>query len=415
MPSEIVFENLCAEVLDALRELGLGKFSIRNYYYEGMWPFIKAYRSEGVIFYNPSFTNELVMYFGEKHKKGLIADRNWMKVRKVAALFEEYVHTGNVVWQRIKPPAKIILTSYYEDVLCGFRKYEENTRNICSARIQDEENICRKFFDYLDTDGYADCRSIDLKIVSAFLVYIAPQHKASMDNVSRTLKHLSNYLVSVGLCEDFCAALTARPAPRRKLRPAFSYKEVSSIMDEAARHPITSLRDTAMFSIASSLGMRAGDIVRLALTDIDWTHCEIHFVQNKTGVELHLPLEASVGNAIANYILHERPKASTQTLFLRARIPFSAMTATAAGDRLRKYMELSGVAHTPGDGKGFHSFRRYVASAMINHEVPVDTVKEILGHTQIGSMKAYMRISHEKLALCALDLDGIKVGREELL
>ena len=41
--SEIVFEVLCAEVLEALRGLGLGKFSIRNYYYEGMWPIIKAY------------------------------------------------------------------------------------------------------------------------------------------------------------------------------------------------------------------------------------------------------------------------------------------------------------------------------------------------------------------------------------
>lgn len=38
--SEIVFEVLCAEVLEALRGLGLGKFSIRNYYYEGMWPII---------------------------------------------------------------------------------------------------------------------------------------------------------------------------------------------------------------------------------------------------------------------------------------------------------------------------------------------------------------------------------------
>ena len=50
MSDEIVFDVLCTKVLDALRALGLGKFSIRNYYYEGMWPIIKVYRSEGVIF-----------------------------------------------------------------------------------------------------------------------------------------------------------------------------------------------------------------------------------------------------------------------------------------------------------------------------------------------------------------------------
>lgn len=122
-----------------------------------------------------------------------------------------------------------------------------------------------------------------------------------------------------------------------------------------------------------------------------------------------------VGNAIANYILHERPKTQSPALFVRSRIPFDFMTSTAAGDRLRKYMKLSDVEYTPGDGKGFHSFRRYVASSMINQEVPIDIVKEILGHTQIGSMKAYMRISRDKLAMCALGLDGIEVIQEALL
>ena len=79
-------------------------------------------------------------------------------------------------------------------------------------------------------------------------------------------------------------------------------------MDAAAKNPSLSLRDTAIFAVAASLGLRAGDIVRLTLSDIDWIHHEIRFVQNKTGVELHLPLEASVGNAIANYILHIFPQ-----------------------------------------------------------------------------------------------------------
>ena len=91
------------------------------------------------------------------------------------------------------------------------------------------------------------------------------------------------------------------------------------------------------------------------------------------------------------------------------------MTSTAAGDRLRKYMKLTDIEYIPGNGKGFHSFRRYVASSMINNEVPVDTVKEILGHTQMDSMKSYMRISQEKLSMCALSLNGIEVHQEDLL
>lgn len=303
----------------------------------------------------------------------------------------------------------------YHELLRRFCQHEANTRAIGFESLRDEENVCRKFFAYLDASGCHTCQDINLVNVNAFLLFIASQRKSSMDRVCNTLKHLSAYLVSIQNCCDFSAALTTRPAPRKKLRPAFSAKEVHTVVDAAAKNPSLSLRDTAMFAVAASLGLRAGDIVRLTLSDIDWIHHEIRFVQNKTGVELHLPLEASVGNAIANYILHERPKTQSPALFVRSRIPFDFMTSTAAGDRLRKYMKLSDVEYTPGDGKGFHSFRRYVASSMINQEVPIDTVKEILGHTQIGSMKAYMRISRDKLAMCALGLDGIEVVQEALL
>lgn len=415
MSDEIVFDVLCEKVLNALQELGLGKFSIRNYYYEGMWPIIKVYRSEGVIFYSTAFTNKIVERFRSDHENGLVPDWIWAKIRKTAIFFDEYIQTGKIVWKRISPDPKISLTPYYHELLRSFCQHEANTRAIGLESLRDEENVCRKFFAHLDVNGYHTCQDINLVNVNAFLLFIASQRKSSMGRVCNTLRHLSAYLVSAQNCCDFSAALTTRPAPRKKLRPAFSSKEIQTVMDAAAEDPSLSLRDAAMFAVAVNLGLRAGDIVRLTLSDIDWIHHEIHFVQNKTGVELHLPLEASVGNAIANYILHGRPKTQSPALFVRSRIPFGFMTSTAAGDRLRKYMKLSDIEYTPGDGKGFHSFRRYVASSMINQEVPIDTVKEILGHTQLGSMKAYMRISQDKLAMCALGLDGIEVIQEALL
>lgn len=345
MSDEIVFDVLCTKVLDALRALGLGKFSIRNYYYEGMWPIIKVYRSEGVILYSAAFTNEIVNRFRLEHENGLVADRIWAKVGKAAILFEEYVQTGKIVWKRVRPAPKIPLSPYYQELLRSFCQHEANTRAIRFESLRDEENVCRKFFAYLDASGYHTCQDINLINVNDFLLFIASQRKSSMDRVCNTLKHLSAYLVSIQNCCDFRAVLTTRPAPRRKLRPAFSSKEVHTVMDAAAKNPSLSLRDTAMFAVAASLGLRAGDIVRLTLSDIDRIHHEMRFVQNKTGIELHLPLETSVGNAIANYILHERPKTQSPALFVRSRIPFDFMTSTAAGDRLRKYMKLSDVEY----------------------------------------------------------------------
>ncbi|MFQ8791954.1 MAG: hypothetical protein ACLR77_06420 [Oscillospiraceae bacterium] len=130
MSDEIVFDVLCTKVLDALRALGLGKFSIRNYYYEGMWPIIKVYRSEGVIFYSAAFTNEIVNRFHLDHENGLVADRIWAKVRKASILFEEYVQTGKIVWKRVRPDPKISLAPYYHELLRRFCQHEANTRAI---------------------------------------------------------------------------------------------------------------------------------------------------------------------------------------------------------------------------------------------------------------------------------------------
>ena len=153
MSDEIVFDVLCAKVLDALRALGLGKFSIRNYYYEGMWPIIKVYRSEGVILYSAAFTNEIVNRFHLDHENGLVADRIWAKVRKASILFEEYVQTGKIVWKRVRPDPKISLASYYHELLRRFCQHEANTRAIGFESLRDEENVCRKFFAYLDASG----------------------------------------------------------------------------------------------------------------------------------------------------------------------------------------------------------------------------------------------------------------------
>ena len=76
-----------------------------------------------------AFTNEIVDRFRLEHENGLVVDRIWAKVRKAAALFEEYVQTGKIVWKRVRPAPKIPLTPYYQELLCSFCQHEANKWN----------------------------------------------------------------------------------------------------------------------------------------------------------------------------------------------------------------------------------------------------------------------------------------------
>ena len=64
------------------------------------------------------------------------------------------------------------------------------------------------------------------------------------------------------------------------------------------------------------MGLRAVDIIRLKLTDIDWKKGEIRVLQRKTSVPAILPLTKDVGEALQEYILNWRPKCDYQEIFL---------------------------------------------------------------------------------------------------
>lgn len=61
-----------------------------------------------------------------------------------------------------------------------------------------------------------------------------------------------------------------------------------------------------MLMLAVKTGLRTIDISRLYLSDIRWEQGEIRIVQQKTMQPLSLPLDSSVMDAVADYILNGR-------------------------------------------------------------------------------------------------------------
>ena len=99
---------------------------------------------------------------------------------------------------------------------------------------------------------------------------------------------------------------------RRKNIQYLTEEEMPSVKDVlvSEKSSIT-LRNRAIGMLLFFTGMRSSDIAGLAFSDIDWEKEEIRIFQKKTGNELVLPLTASIGNAIYDYITMERPKSDS--------------------------------------------------------------------------------------------------------
>lgn len=80
--------------------------------------------------------------------------------------------------------------------------------------------------------------------------------------------------------------------------------------------PDISRRDAAICLLSFETGLRSVDICNLRLGDVDWKHSVIYIVQSKTQRPLNLSLRSSFGNAMADYLLEERPHGKEDYFFL---------------------------------------------------------------------------------------------------
>lgn len=148
-------------------------------------------------------------------------------------------------------------------------------------------------------------------------------------------------------------------------------------------------------------GLRACDVVRLKLGSIDWRLREIRLVQHKTGQPLSLPLEAESGNAIADYILHGRPNLALSNLFLCHSGTDRPLDARTASGIVSKYMLRAGI---PSRRRAFHALRRTFGTGLLQNNVSFELIQQLLGHTDMNSLKPYLTIDEQGLKQCALPL-----------
>ena len=64
-------------------------------------------------------------------------------------------------------------------------------------------------------------------------------------------------------------------------------------------------RDRAIILLLARLGLRAGDVRHLCLTDIDWAHGRLR-VMGKGRCETWLPLPQDVGDAVLHHLTRAR-------------------------------------------------------------------------------------------------------------
>jgi integrase/recombinase XerD len=184
---------------------------------------------------------------------------------------------------------------------------------------------------------------------------------------------------------------------------AISSDQVRQVLSHVDRRTVAGRRDYAILLLLARLGLRAGEIVSLELEDIDWNASCIE-VKGKGGRRNQLPLSKDVGDAIAAYLQHGRPRTACRRVFLRATAPVRGFLGASAVSTVVRHALVRAKVQAPT--RGAHQFRHGLASEMLRHGASLSEIGELLGHRSPETTKIYAKVDLEVLRTLALRWPG---------
>jgi site-specific recombinase XerD len=310
-------------------------------------------------------------------------------------------------WPPVVPPATP-LAIFHQQLLDGCARWLADCRGLAPETIVARRGQWQRFLHWLDERGSQErLRDLSVADLDAYLQFRAQSvRRSTRAELALGLRSFVAYLYQRGLlARDLSHTITGPTMYAFEGIPSALTHEQIALVVAFARKDRTprGLRTFAIVMLLAQYGLRAGEVVRLRLEDIDWRQGCLRIRHSKTGAETRLPLMPSVGDALLDYLQQARPKTAAREVFVRLPAPHVPLRR---GSSLYPLIQrLLGKAGVTLEGKrGPHTFRHARAVSLLRAAVPLKAIGDILGHRSAASTRPYLKLATEDLRAVGLDV-----------
>jgi site-specific recombinase XerD len=225
---------------------------------------------------------------------------------------------------------------------------------------------------------------------------------ASTNAVGSAIRSFLRYLHLHGLASAGAVFTVPHAANWRLagLPPILTDEELAALLLTFDRTAALGRRNYAIAMCLSGLGLRAGEVARLTLDDVDWRAGTIAIAAGKGRRGDHLPLPADVAEALVDYLRHGRPKTRVRFIFVHHRAP----RGQGGGPSLvRSAVRLAYARAGLGARfSGTHALRHTVASRLLRSGASMKEVADVLRHRSLDTSAIYAKVDLTTLTGVAL-------------
>ena len=285
---------------------------------------------------------------------------------------------------------------YFADYVATEKRLAASTRRYYVGEVE-------RFGRYLEAQKIEEVDEVEAYHVRDWQMELMSAGEA----VGTVLKQLAalrawfKYLRRQGYCErDIMAKITPPKTPKR-LPVFFREKEVERIYADMFPHTFDGEREKLVLRMLYETGMRRSELAMLRLGGLDLSAGSIK-VRGKGDKERIIPIENELAQNISRFLTLREEKIvelkcadehyeETDRLLINGK-------GRAVSDGMiylivKRYMSPISTAERVSP----HVFRHSFATHMLNEGANIDAIKELLGHSDLGTTEVYTHVAREHL------------------
>ncbi|WP_158074129.1 tyrosine-type recombinase/integrase [Micromonospora sp. CB01531] len=282
-----------------------------------------------------------------------------------------------------------------DEVLERYRLWLRRERRLGEQTVGLRLLWARKFLLAQVVDGSLGLDRLDPDAVTGFVLHMSWRYSTgSMKTATSGLRSLLRFLFVAGdVNRDLPSVVPSVAGWRLSALPVGADDEaVAALLACCDRATAVGRRDLAVLLLMARLGLRAVELARLRLDDVDWRGGEL-VVRGKGGRVDWMPLPHDVGAALADYLRHGRRPSRLREVFLRTTGPDAPMTRQSIVMVPRRVSQRAGIPVV-----GAHQLRHRAACRVLADGGSLAEVAELLRHNDLATTAIYAKVDLAALA-----------------
>ena len=279
------------------------------------------------------------------------------------------------------------------DQFLSYLRYERNRSELTVSRYRDSLTDFRNYFEKLE--GGQTWASVDADIIRGWMESLVDRgNMASTVNTGLSaVRSFYRFALARGMVERDPAHLVKGPKKRKPLPQFVKESEMNELLDQiewGAQYK--NVRARTIIILLYEAGLRRSELVGLNDRDVDFLSMQLK-VTGKRNKQRIVPFGEELAEQLKSYMdcRDESVERHSEALFLNKR--GERITAEEVYRIVRE--NLSKV--TSQKKRSPHVLRHSFATAMLNHDAGLESVRQLLGHESLETTEIYTHTTFEQL------------------